>query len=119
MLNKLLLAILTLIAAMSFAFAQIDANFADQAALDGIKGLGPTTSKAIIAERSKGGKFKDWADFEYRVKGIGVKKSVHLSQAGLTINNKSKPGAPMTPPRKASASPANQPNSFVIKSSGK
>jgi competence protein ComEA len=92
MFKKLLLLVVTLIAMMSFAFAQVEVNKADQAALDGIKGIGPKTSKSILDERKKGGDFKDWADFEKRVKGIGGKSSVKLSQAGLTVNGQSKAG---------------------------
>jgi competence protein ComEA len=86
MLKKLLLALAVLIATMGFAFAQVDVNKADQAALDSVKGIGPKTSKAILDERKKGGDFKDWADFEKRVKGIGEKNAVKLSNAGLTVN---------------------------------
>lgn len=93
MLKKLLLAAATFIATMGFAFAQIDVNKADQAALDGVKGIGPKTSKAILDERKKGGDFKDWADFERRVKGIGGKSSAKLSEAGLSVNGQSKPNA--------------------------
>jgi competence protein ComEA len=91
MLKKLLLAIATLIATMGFAFAQVDVNKADQAALDGIKGIGPKTSKTIIDERKKGGEFKDWADFESRVKGVGEKSAAKLSDAGLTVNGQPHP----------------------------
>jgi len=94
MLKKLLLAIVALVVTMGFAFAQVDANRADQAALDGLKGIGPAMSKSIIDERKKGGDFKDWADFAKRVKGVGDKNSTNLSQAGLTINGQSKPNAP-------------------------
>lgn len=94
MFKKLLLAVATLVATMGFAFAQVDVNRADQAALDGVKGVGPAVSKSIIDERKKGGDFKDWADFEKRVKGIGEKSSSKLSQAGLTVNGQSKPNAP-------------------------
>lgn len=94
MLKKLLLAVVTLVATMGFAFAQVDVNKADQAALDGVKGIGPAISKTIIDERKKGGDFKDWGDFEKRVKGIGDKNSSKLSQAGLTVNGQSKPSAP-------------------------
>ncbi len=94
MLKKLLLAVVTLVATMGFAFAQVDVNKADQAALDGVKGIGPAISKTIIDERKKGGDFKDWSDFEKRVKGIGDKNSSKLSQAGLTVNGQSKPNAP-------------------------
>ena len=76
------------------AFAGVEANTADQAALDGIKGLGPTSSKAILAERQQRGAFRNWADFSDRVKGMGEKRSKRLSQAGLTINGKPMPGVP-------------------------
>ncbi len=94
MLKKLLLAIGILAASIGFAFAQVDVNKADQAALDGVKGIGPTTSKAILDERKKSGAFKDWADFEKRVKGIGEKKSGNLSKAGLTVNGQAKANTP-------------------------
>lgn len=97
MFKKILLAVATLIATMSFAFAQVDVNKADAAALDSVKGIGPAKSKAIIEERTKGGEFKDWADFEKRVKGIGEKNSIKLSEAGLQVNGKSKDGAAAKP----------------------
>ena len=94
MLKKLLVAVATLIASIGFAFAQVDVNKADQAALDGIKGIGPATAKKILDERSKGGAFKDWIDLEKRVKGIGAKNAIKLSQAGLTVNSLPLAGAP-------------------------
>lgn len=90
MLKKLLLAVAALVATMGLAFAQVDVNKADQAALDGLKGVGPKMSKAILDERQKGGEFKDWNDLEQRVKGIGGKSSLKLSDAGLTVNGQSK-----------------------------
>jgi len=97
MLKKLMLVMAAMIATMSFAFAQVDVNKADQAALDGVKGIGPTMSKAILAERKKGGEFKDWADFQSRVKGVGDKNSDKFSQAGLTVNGAAKPDAKPAP----------------------
>ncbi len=97
MMKKLLLAIATLVATMGFAFAQVDVNKADQAALDSVKGIGPVKSKQILDERTKGGDFKDWADFEKRVKGIGGKNSAKLSAAGLQVNGQSKAGAAAKP----------------------
>lgn len=91
MLKKLLLAVATMIATMGFAFAQVDVNKADQAALDSVKGIGPKTSKAILDERKKGGEFKDWADLQKRVKGVGDKSAEKLSDAGLTVNGQPKP----------------------------
>ncbi|PRC92537.1 ComEA family DNA-binding protein [Solimicrobium silvestre] len=93
MFKKFLFAVFALVISMSIAIAAVDVNKADQAGLDGIKGIGPSTSKAILAERSKG-EFKDWADFEKRVKGIGGKKSIKLSKAGLVVNGQSKADAP-------------------------
>ncbi|MYM88361.1 DNA uptake protein [Rugamonas sp. FT82W] len=93
MFKKLLLAVATLIATMGFAFAQVDVNKADAAALDSVKGIGPAKTKAIMEERKKGD-FKDWADLEKRVKGIGEKNAVKLSQAGLVVNGKPLDGAP-------------------------
>ncbi|NMM36497.1 MAG: DNA uptake protein [Glaciimonas sp.] len=103
MFKKLLLGVVGLIVTMGFAFAQVDVNKADQAALDGIKGIGPATSKTILDERKKGGDFKDWVDFEKRVKGIGDKNSAKLSDAGLTINGKNKPNTPAKMPAAAKA----------------
>lgn len=92
MLKKLLLGFVALIVTMGFAYASVEVNQADQAALDGIKGIGPTTSKAILDERKKGGNFKDWNDLQKRVKGIGDKSSDKFSQAGLTVNGAAKSG---------------------------
>jgi len=95
MIKKLMLAVATLVASMNFAFAQVDVNKADAAALDAVKGVGPAMSKTIIDARTKGGDFKDWADFQKRVKGVGDKRAVQLSKAGLQVNGQSKDGAPM------------------------
>jgi competence protein ComEA len=94
MIKKLFLAIAALTASMSMAFAQVDVNKADAAALDSVKGVGPSMSKTIMDERAKG-EFKDWADFQKRVKGVGDKNAAKLSKAGLQVNGKSKDGAPM------------------------
>jgi competence protein ComEA len=96
MIKKLMLAVATLVATMSFAFAQVDVNKADAAALDSVKGVGPSMSKKILDERTKNGDFKDWADFQKRVKGVGDKNATKLSHAGLQVNGKSKEGAEMT-----------------------
>ena len=59
MIKKLLFALLALFAAA--AFAAVDVNKADQAALETVKGIGPAISAKIIDERKKS-PFKDWAD---------------------------------------------------------
>ena len=89
MIKKLMLAVAALLASAGFAFAQVDVNKADAAALDGVKGVGPSMSKAILDERAKG-EFKDWADLQGRIKGLGNKKAAKLSEAGLVVNGKGK-----------------------------
>lgn len=88
MLKKLLLLAVTLLSMfmLPMAYAAVEINTADQAALDGIAGIGPATSRAILEERKKNGNFKDWPDLEQRVRGIGERNSVKLSAAGLVVN---------------------------------
>lgn len=105
MFKKILFAMAAFITTMGLAFAQVDVNKADQAALDGVKGIGPKMSKTILEERKKG-EFKDWIDFEKRVKGVGEKNATKLSQAGLTVNGKSRPGSSATPAKSNQPAPA-------------
>jgi competence protein ComEA len=104
MIKKLILAVAALAASMGVAFAQVDVNKADAAALDSVKGVGPSMSKTIIDERAKG-EFKDWGDFQKRVKGVGEKRAAKLSEAGLQVNGKSKDGAAMAKPEDKAAKP--------------
>jgi competence protein ComEA len=101
--KRVLFALTTLVAAMSVSFAAIDVNKASAAELDSIKGIGPAMSKRIIDERSAKGSFKDWSDFDMRVKGIGEKSSIKLSSAGLTVNGQAMANAPATKPITAPA----------------
>ena len=80
-------------AATGFAFAAVDVNSADQAQLESIKGIGPAIATKIVAERKKGN-FKDWADLETRVSGVGDKNSAKFSEGGLTVGGKAKADAP-------------------------
>lgn len=88
MLKKIVLFVATSLLLAGNVLAAVDVNSADQAALDGIAGIGPATSKAIIAEREKNGNFKDWVDLEHRVRGVGGRNAVKLSAAGLTVNGR-------------------------------
>ncbi|MCA1858106.1 helix-hairpin-helix domain-containing protein [Massilia oculi] len=96
MMKKLVFAVAALLASSGIAFAQVDVNKADAAALDSVKGVGPSMSKSILDERAKG-EFKDWADFRQRVKGVGDKKALKLSEAGLVVNGKPMEGAAAGP----------------------
>jgi competence protein ComEA len=109
MLKKLLAVVFSLFAAL--AMAAVDVNKATEAELDGVKGIGPATSKLIMAERKKA-PFKNWEDFTARVKGVGDARAAKLSDEGLTINGSafktasaSKPAA-AEPKNTAAAKPA-------------
>lgn len=73
---------------MGTAHAKVEVNSADQAALESVRGLGPSKAKAILQERQKNGPFKSPTDLHSRVKGIGEKTVERLMQNGLTINSK-------------------------------
>lgn len=76
-----------LIAAFACAAqAAVDANQANQAELETIKGIGPGLSGKILEAR-KGAPFKDWSDLVDRVGGVGPGNAARFSQAGLTVNN--------------------------------
>ena len=97
----------------SLALAAVDINKATEAELDGIKGIGPATSKLILEER-KTAPFGDWNDLTKRVKGIGAKRAERLSNQGLVVNGK--PWDPAT----AQAKPAGTKEPFKgVKHSGK
>jgi competence protein ComEA len=86
MFKRLLLSVAFCLSTIGVAFAaDIEINKADLAGLDGVKGIGPALAKNIVEERKKGD-FKDWADFEKRVKGVKEKRALKLSEAGLRIN---------------------------------
>ncbi len=70
------------------ASAAVEVNSADQAALESVRGLGPSKAQAILAERKKNGPFKDSNDLHTRVKGIGEKTVERLMKNGLTVNSK-------------------------------
>ncbi|MHB1248769.1 MAG: ComEA family DNA-binding protein [Polaromonas sp.] len=82
--------LLAFFAAMSIvaAFAAVDVNKATEAELDGIKGIGPATTRLIVSERKKG-EFKNWNDFITRVKGVGDKNAAKFSAEGLTVGGAS------------------------------
>jgi competence protein ComEA len=98
MLKKILAVMVMMYAAL--AFAAVDVNKATAAELDGIKGVGPAMSAKILAEKKKGGDFKNWEDLVTRVKGIGEKNSVKLSAEGLTVGGESYKGVAAKPSAK-------------------
>jgi competence protein ComEA len=81
--KKLLLTAFLLFPLACFA---VDVNRANEAELDGIKGLGPSSTARILKARETG-PFKSWADFMARVKGIKAATATKLSAAGLTVGD--------------------------------
>lgn len=95
----LLLALFTL-----SAFAAVDVNQADRAALETVKGIGPGLSAKILDAR-KAGSFKSWDDLVDRVGGVGPGNAARFSQAGLTVGGAAFDGA-AAPAKTAKASKA-------------
>ncbi len=83
MLKKVLSA-LALVVVATAAMAGVEVNKASEADLDGVKGIGPATTRLIVAERKKS-EFKNWEDLKSRVKVIGDARASKLSAQGLTV----------------------------------
>ena len=62
----------------------LDLNQASEAELDGLKGMGPSLSRKVLAARQHQ-PFASWADFLRRVSGVGTAKAKLFSGQGLTI----------------------------------
>jgi len=67
------------------AFA-LDINQANEAELDSVKGLGPSSTARILKARENG-PFTDWDDLMRRVKGIKPALASRLSADGLTVQS--------------------------------
>jgi competence protein ComEA len=93
MLKRIAVAIACCLALMGRACAQVDANRADASALESVRGIGPATAQRIVEERQANGPYRDWTDFERRVRGIGGKRAAALSGSGLTVDGQALPGA--------------------------
>jgi competence protein ComEA len=85
--------------ALSLSALALEVNTANEAELDSVRGLGPSSTARILKAREQG-LFKDWADLMQRVKGIKASSAAKLSDAGLTVNQQ-----PYTPPDAGSKAP--------------
>lgn len=83
-LNRSMLAGLLCLAAFP-VFAALNLNTATQSELEGVKGLGPEKSKAIIKYRETHGNFKSLDDLD-NVKGFG-KANVEKMRGELTVGS--------------------------------
>ena len=77
----------TLVLAMCLATPcfSLDANTATEAELDSVRGIGPPTTRRILAEREKM-PFTGWADFMERVKGVRAATAARFAAQGFTVN---------------------------------
>ena len=82
---------LWLLATMGVASAQtLDIAQARDMDLDGLRGLGPSTTRRILQERERQ-PFRDWRDLMQRTPGIGPKKAAQLSAQGLRVQGQPYP----------------------------
>ena len=82
---------LWLLATMGMASAQtLDIAQARDLDLDGLRGLGPSTTRRILQERERQ-PFQDWRDLMRRTPGIGPKKAAQLSAQGLRVQSQPYP----------------------------
>ena len=58
--------------------------------LDGLRGLGPTTTRLILQQRERQ-PFKDWKDLMQRTPGMGPQKAARLSEQGLRVQGQPYP----------------------------
>lgn len=94
------LIVATLAAFALNAFAAVDINKANQAELEGIKGIGPGLSAKILEAR-KAGSFKDWNDVVERIGGVGPGNAAKLSANGLTVGGAEYSASASAAPAKA------------------
>ncbi len=80
----------------------IELAHAREVDLDGLRGLGPTSTRQILEERDKR-PFRDWKDLMQRSTGIGPKKAAQLSAQGLRVQGQPYPAPgpiPATAPQR-------------------
>jgi competence protein ComEA len=82
-----------LVASASVGAQTLDIAQAREIDLDGLRGLGPATTRLILQERERQ-PFRDWKDLMKRTSGIGPKKAAQLSEQGLRVQGLPYPAAP-------------------------
>jgi len=71
-------------------YGMVEANSAPAADLMAIKGIGPATSQKMLEARAQA-PFSDWSDLVRRVKGVGAKTAIKMSDSGLRVNGQAWP----------------------------
>jgi competence protein ComEA len=93
---KAALGVLALWVSLSAA-AAVEINTANEAELDSVRGLGPSSTARILKAR-EAGPFTDWQDMMRRVKGIKQSTAHKLSRQGLTVNGQALDETAVPPP---------------------
>ena len=114
MIKKLMLAVATLVASMGFAFAQVDVNKADAAALDSAEGRRSGHVEGDPGRAQQGRSVQGLGRFPEAREGCGRQERRPAVEAGLQVNGQARDGAPMAAapadktakPAKAGAKPA-------------
>jgi competence protein ComEA len=83
--KQLLVAWLSWFTLVGASSAAVDANTASKDALQSVSGIGPSIAQRIVDERRKG-PYKDLADLQARVKGIGESKARRMIASGLRVS---------------------------------
>jgi len=86
-----------LLALPAFVAAATEINQANEAELDSVKGLGPSTTARILEVRAQA-PFSDWADLMRRVKGIRSASAERFAAQGLTVNGQTWSAPPSANP---------------------
>ena len=71
----------------------LDIEHAREMDLDGLRGLGPATTRLILQAREQA-PFRDWADLMRRVRGLGPHTAARLSAQGLRVQGQAYTPAP-------------------------
>ena len=99
MLKSLRAALAALVALCAAAAgAAVDVNQANRAELEAVRGVGPSLASEILDARGRG-RFRDWADFVARVKGVSPRNAARFSNAGLTVGGVAYEGAAASAPK--------------------
>lgn len=96
--KKLVLILFALFAFSGLALA-VDINAADQAQLEGVKGIGPVKAKAIVDYRSKNGPFKSVDELK-NVRGFDD-KSIAKMKGELSVGGAGRKTDPAAASKKA------------------
>lgn len=78
------------LAAFGSGAQTVDIAQAREIDLDGLRGLGPATTRRILEERERQ-PFRDWKDLMKRTPGMGPKKASQLSEQGLRVQGQTYP----------------------------